>query len=118
MQESHMWFSPYAHQPDSVFTTVQRVSCCLTVFMTYMITNIMYYGIEPEKGGEMKMDLGPYSITWTELRIGKMLIKMKGVNADKNGYILQAMKLQDMWLGYTEIIHSNALTLFHSFSPV
>jgi hypothetical protein len=38
--------------------------------MTYMITNIMFYGIEPEAGGEKKMDLGPTTITWTELRVG------------------------------------------------
>ena len=69
-KEFHMWCSTYAHPKESVFTTIQRVSCCLSLFMTYMLCNIMFYGIEPESGGEQKLELGPTTITWTELRIG------------------------------------------------
>ena len=39
--------------------------------MTYMLGNIMFYGIDIEPG-EQKMDMGPITITWTELRIGRM----------------------------------------------
>ena len=70
MKDTHMYFSTYAHRLDSNFTTVQRVSCCLSLFMTYMLSNIMFYGREPEAGGEQTMELGPTSITWTEVRIG------------------------------------------------
>ena len=71
MTDTHAWYSPAAHRMDSDFTTVQRLTCCLSLFMTYMLCNIMFYGIEAKSGAEeQSMDLGPTTITWTELRIG------------------------------------------------
>ena len=69
LTDSHDWFSTLNHRADSSFTTVQRVTCCLSLFMSFMVTNIIFYGIEGDPSTEQKMDLGPTTITWTELRI-------------------------------------------------
>ena len=46
--------------------------------MTYMLTNIMFYGVDLEPG-EAKMDVGFFSMSWTELRIGKYKIYVKAI---------------------------------------
>ena len=70
-QNTHLWFSVANHESMSNFTTVQRLSCCLCLVMTIMLTNIMFYGVS-EAPGERKMDVGFFSFSWTEMRIGKV----------------------------------------------
>ena len=40
--------------------------------MTYMLANIMFYGVDSEPG-EAEMDVGFFSMSWTEIRIGETL---------------------------------------------
>ena len=68
-QDSHLWFSVASRQAQSNFTSVQRLSCCLALLMTYMLANIMFYGVDSEPG-EAEMDVGFLSMSWTEIRIG------------------------------------------------
>ena len=69
-QDSHLWFSVASRQAQSNFTSVQRLSCCLALLMTYMLANIMFYGVDSEPG-EAEMDVGFFSMSWTEMRIGQ-----------------------------------------------
>ena len=38
--------------------------------MTYMLANIMFYGVDSDPG-ETKMDVLFFSTSWTEIRIGQ-----------------------------------------------
>ncbi|CAH1238914.1 PKD1L3 [Branchiostoma lanceolatum] len=44
MSDDHLWFSVALRPARSPFTRVQRLSCCLTLLYSTMITNIMFFG--------------------------------------------------------------------------
>ncbi|XP_078584710.1 uncharacterized protein LOC144866889 [Branchiostoma floridae x Branchiostoma japonicum] len=44
MNDGHMWFSVVGRPARSPFTRVQRLSCCLTLLYSTMLTNIMFFG--------------------------------------------------------------------------
>ncbi|KPP63740.1 hypothetical protein Z043_117975, partial [Scleropages formosus] len=67
--DGHIWFSVVSRPPSSNFTRVQRVSCCFSLLLCTMLTNIMFYGI-PKNPSEQKMDLGPIEFTWQQVMIG------------------------------------------------
>ena len=69
IRESHLWVSIASRTAQSNFTSVQRLSCCLALLMTYMLANIMFYGVDSEPG-EAELDVGFFSMSWTEIRIG------------------------------------------------
>ena len=68
-REFHLWFSVASRQTLSNFTSVQRLSCCLALLMTYMLANIMFYGVDSEPGEE-ELNVGFFTMSWTEIRIG------------------------------------------------
>lgn len=68
-QDEHLWFSVFTRPPRSSFTRCQRVSCCFSLLMTAMMTNIMFYGI-PSDPGEQVLDFGALRITMQEIIIG------------------------------------------------
>nr|XP_023646474.1 polycystic kidney disease protein 1-like 2 [Paramormyrops kingsleyae] len=67
--DGHIWFSVINRPPASNFTRVQRVSCCFSLLLCTMLTNIMFWGI-PTNPSEQKMDLGQIEITWQQVMIG------------------------------------------------
>eukprot|EP00058_Branchiostoma_floridae_P027353 XP_002612844.1 hypothetical protein BRAFLDRAFT_67208 [Branchiostoma floridae] len=42
--DGHLWFSVVGRPARSPFTRVQRLSCCLTLLYSTMLTNIMFFG--------------------------------------------------------------------------
>ncbi|XP_019635022.1 PREDICTED: polycystic kidney disease protein 1-like 2 [Branchiostoma belcheri] len=44
MSDGHLWFSIAGRPARSPFTRVQRLSCCLTLLYSTMVTNIMFFG--------------------------------------------------------------------------
>ncbi|CAH1237995.1 PKD1L3 [Branchiostoma lanceolatum] len=44
MNDGHLWYSVKGRPARSPFTRVQRLSCCLTLLYSTMITNIMFFG--------------------------------------------------------------------------
>ncbi|XP_078692952.1 uncharacterized protein LOC144922778 [Branchiostoma floridae x Branchiostoma belcheri] len=44
MNDGHLWFSVAGRPARSPFTRVQRLSCCLTLLYSTMVTNIMFFG--------------------------------------------------------------------------
>ncbi|XP_019632041.1 PREDICTED: polycystic kidney disease protein 1-like 3, partial [Branchiostoma belcheri] len=63
MSDGHLWFSVAGRPARSPFTRVQRLSCCLTLLYSTMVTNIMFFGRgdefdppEPIRIGGIEMD--------------------------------------------------------------
>ncbi|TRY95089.1 hypothetical protein DNTS_004183 [Danionella cerebrum] len=67
--DGHIWYSVVSRPPSSSFTRVQRVSCCFSVLLCSMLTSIMFYGI-PTDPSEQSMDMGPITLTWSQVIIG------------------------------------------------
>lgn len=68
--DGHLWFSIAFRPPRSRFTRVQRVSCCVTLLLSSMLANVMWYKIEVSKRNETLFDLGFVQFSWHELLIG------------------------------------------------
>ncbi|XP_037372114.1 polycystic kidney disease protein 1-like 2 [Talpa occidentalis] len=68
-QDGHIWYSIFSCSARSNFTRVQRVSCCFSLLLCTMLTNIMFWGV-PKDPAEQKMDLGKIEFTWQEVMIG------------------------------------------------
>ncbi|EDO41253.1 predicted protein, partial [Nematostella vectensis] len=43
LADSHLWASVFMRPPQTVFTRVQRLSCCLSILFATMVTNAMFY---------------------------------------------------------------------------
>ncbi|XP_067853682.1 polycystin-1-like protein 2 [Heptranchias perlo] len=69
LTDQHIWFSVVARPPRSSFTRVQRVSCCFSLLLCTMLTNIMFWGTASNET-EQKEDLGKCHFSWRELIIG------------------------------------------------
>ncbi|CAH1257139.1 PKDREJ [Branchiostoma lanceolatum] len=69
LQDDHLWFSILARPARSRFTRVQRLTCCVSVLLCQMLTNIIFYGTGDETPGQ-DMNIGGFRITWKELVIG------------------------------------------------
>ncbi|KAM8857141.1 polycystin-1-like protein 2 [Synchiropus picturatus] len=67
--DGHLWYSVINGPPSSSFTCVQRVSCCFSLLLCTMLTNIMFYGI-PTDPAEQTLDLGAFEFTWQQFMIG------------------------------------------------
>ncbi|KAJ7986101.1 hypothetical protein DPEC_G00347310 [Dallia pectoralis] len=68
-RDGHIWFSVISRPPTSTFTCVQRVSCCFSLLLCTMLTNIMFWGI-PTDPSEQTLDLGHIEFTWQQVMIG------------------------------------------------
>ncbi|XP_013408339.1 polycystic kidney disease protein 1-like 2 [Lingula anatina] len=69
LTDGHLWFSIFARPTISHFTCVQRLSCCLCLLMTTMLTNIMFYQVDTGPT-EKAVDLGTVKLTWSQFIIG------------------------------------------------
>ena len=68
LYESHLWMSSVTKRPGSSFTRVQRVTCCLCVVLTAMLTNAMFFNL----GGETTMStlkIGPLKVSTRQIII-------------------------------------------------
>ena len=68
--DGHLWFSIAFRPPRSRFTRVQRVSCCLTLLLSSMLANVMWYRKDVPKQNDTIFDAGFIQFTWHELVIG------------------------------------------------
>ena len=67
--DGHIWLSVVTRPPASPFTRVQRVSCCLSVLMSAMVTNAMFYQFGAEDTSD-SFQLGPLVLSWRQIIIG------------------------------------------------
>ena len=68
LTDSHLWFSVLWRPPQSPFTRVQRVSCCLSLLLCSMMANAMWY--DADRGRYTAVDLGPFQFSWEQISIG------------------------------------------------
>ena len=69
LTDAHLWFSVKFRPLSSPFTRVQRVSCCLTLLLTSMMVNAMWYEREGTGNGS-QINLGLFTFSWDEIFIG------------------------------------------------
>ncbi|XP_019641534.1 PREDICTED: uncharacterized protein LOC109483019 [Branchiostoma belcheri] len=70
-RDGHLWFSVAGRPVRSMFTRVQRVSCCLSLLLCTMVVNIAFFGVADAaaQNTEEKFDVAGFTFTWTELMI-------------------------------------------------
>lgn len=68
LTDSHLWFSVVWRPPQSPFTRVQRVSCCLSVLLCTMMANALWY--ESDSGRYNAVQFGPFEFSWEQVSIG------------------------------------------------
>ncbi|XP_051884653.1 polycystic kidney disease protein 1-like 2 [Pristis pectinata] len=69
LTDQHIWFSVIERPARSPFTRVQRVSCCFSLLLGSMLTNIMFWGTSPNESLQYTT-LGEFSLFMRELMIG------------------------------------------------
>lgn len=70
LTDNHLWFSVVARPPKSTFTRVQRLSCCLSVILTTMLANAMFYQVGDESSSGTSIHVGPFSFSIKQISIG------------------------------------------------
>lgn len=68
LTETHLWVSVVAKPGRNRFTRVQRASCCLSVLLTAMLTNAMFYKLDGES--VQVIQIGPLKFSWRQVVIG------------------------------------------------
>lgn len=67
--DGHLWFSVYTRPPNSSFTRVQRLTCCISLLFSSMLANAMFYERGSLQQG-LQITFGPINFNWTEIMIG------------------------------------------------
>ena len=67
--DGHLWMSVYTRPPNSPFTRVQRLTCCLSLLLCAMVANAMFYETNLQQGS-MEVVFGPIKFSWIEIIIG------------------------------------------------
>ena len=68
LTEKHIWVSVIAKPRRNRFTRVQRASCCLSLLLTAMLANAMFYKLDGKS--ENLIQIGPLKFTWRQVVIG------------------------------------------------
>ena len=68
LTETHIWVSVIAKPKRSRFTRVQRASCCVSVLLTAMLANAMFYELNGKS--EQVIQIGPLKFSWRQVIIG------------------------------------------------
>ncbi|XP_067670971.1 polycystin-1-like protein 2 [Haliotis asinina] len=69
LADGHIWFSVVTRPPQSRFTRVQRVSCCLCLLAATMLANAMFYEKQESKAGT-DYKFGPFVLSPQQLYVG------------------------------------------------
>ncbi|CAH8872331.1 unnamed protein product [Trichobilharzia szidati] len=67
--EDHLWVSIAARPPQSRFTCVERVACCLLLLYLSMLGSCMFYKGEGAVKQPNLFSIGPFGLTATELYV-------------------------------------------------
>ena len=67
MADSHIWLSIYARPPTSPFTRCQRLSVAVSLVLTVMLANIMFYGQIPKGPNVAENKIGSFTFSWQEV---------------------------------------------------
>ncbi|XP_070173844.1 uncharacterized protein [Littorina saxatilis] len=69
LRNGHLWLSIALKPCYSPFTRVQRVTCAMTVLLTGMLANLMFFGI-PSSDPEQQVTKGPLRLNLRSIAIG------------------------------------------------
>ena len=67
--DGHLWISVVGKPSKSNFTRVQRLTCCMSLLFSAMITNAMFYNIG-NKSDDSTVSIGPFSLSLKQIIIG------------------------------------------------
>ena len=70
LRDGHLWLSIFSKPAKSTFTRVQRLSCALSLLLTTMLTNIMFYGVPTDDPEDQVGVAGSISINLSAIIIG------------------------------------------------
>ena len=68
LTEKHIWVSVLAKPPRDPFSRVQRASCCLSILLSAMLANAMFYDLTGKS--EQVIQVGPLKFSWRQVIIG------------------------------------------------
>ncbi|KAL9965160.1 hypothetical protein ACROYT_G028923 [Oculina patagonica] len=68
LTEKHIWVSVIAKLPRDPFSRVQRASCCLSLLLSAMLANAMFYELNGKS--EQTIQVGPLKFSWKQVIIG------------------------------------------------
>ena len=66
--EGHLWLSILTKPPWSKFTRVQRATCCLSLLMSAMLANALFY--RTDKEADPTIQIGPLKFSWRQIVVG------------------------------------------------
>ena len=69
MFDGHLWISVVGKPSKSTFTRVQRLTCCMSLLFSTMITNVMFYNIGNEPDNST-VHFGPLTFSIKQVMIG------------------------------------------------
>ena len=69
LTDNHLWFSVVKRPPRSTFTRCQRLSCCLTIILTTMLANAMFFQTDSTSSTGTELRAGPISFSVKQLSI-------------------------------------------------
>ena len=67
--DSHLWISVFSRPHKSTFTRVQRLSCILSLVMTTMMVNAMFYQAEDRVKNKEYISFGPFEFSLSGIYI-------------------------------------------------
>ena len=68
--DGHLWFSVISRPPNSPFTRVQRLSCCLSLLCCTMVTNAMFYRVGSAQNNSLIFSIGSFEFDFQGVIIG------------------------------------------------
>lgn len=68
--DGHIWLSVFTKQAQSTYTTVQRLSTCLSLLLMFMLCNAMFYNVDNLPPPAEVYRIGPLKISIDQVRIG------------------------------------------------
>lgn len=69
LSDNHLWFSVIARPAKSTFTRVQRLSCCLSIMVSTMLANAMFYQVDDKSSSGTSVHVGPFSFSVKQVSI-------------------------------------------------
>ncbi|XP_062619009.1 polycystin-1-related protein-like [Saccostrea cucullata] len=67
--DSHLWISVFSRPHRSTFTRVQRLSCILSLVMTTLMVNAMFYQAEDKVKNKEYLSFGPFEFSLSGIYI-------------------------------------------------
>ena len=70
--DGHLWLSVFTRPPKSTFTRVHRLSCCLSLVLSTMLANLMFYqvGADDNSTASQSIHIGPFIFSVKQIVIG------------------------------------------------